>query len=116
MAVELLPERNCATCTARQKIQWGCEGDAKLPIELDGEEQTTCPRRPILDDPALYEELFWLYRSYAKGMLPEEGSILSQPAKLVQAISIMDLTLDGVNAHKRETEARNRARAARGGH
>lgn len=106
----MLPERNCAKCTASQKLQWGCDADAKLPLILDGEELKRCPRRPILEGPEFYGDLFWLYRSYQKGFLPEEGNLHSQPAALMEMFRIIDRTLDTCEQARREKEAKRKRR------
>lgn len=110
IAVELLPERNCGRCTAAQKVQWGCTADAKLPIELEGEKMLRCPRRPILDDPAFYGEVFGLYRNFQKGFLYDEGSLGSQPAVVVDCFQVLEQTLGLVDDYRQEQAAKKKAR------
>jgi hypothetical protein len=93
IAVELLPQRECSKCTANQKVQWGCDRDAKVVLKIDDEEMRRCPRRPILDDPDFYVEFFWLYQNYKRGVLPEDGGINSQPVKLVELFKVTDQAL-----------------------
>lgn len=90
LATILLPERDCATCTGPQKKQWGCNGGATLSLEFDGEVQDTCPRRPFFDNPQFYNDLFFLYTNYQRGILPEEGSLLSQPHRALVLLRKME--------------------------
>lgn len=111
LAVHLLPERDCATCTVHQMRNWGCEEDAESLIELDGEELNRCPRREFKEFPAYYGHLMWLYTQWQKGFLPEEGGLNSQPFRLVESIRIIDTAIGAVQAHEEEMERRKTARA-----
>jgi hypothetical protein len=71
----------------------------------------TCPRRPILDDPVFYGELFWSFRNFQKGHFYDEGATGSQPAALVDSFRVMEQTLDLIENHRREQDAKRRARA-----
>lgn len=75
---------------------------------------TTCPRRPILDEPRFYTELFGRYRAYQKGLFYDEGAIGSQPTLLVDCFEVMEQTLDLVETFRREQEAKKRARSKKG--
>jgi hypothetical protein len=70
----------------------------------------TCPRRPILDDPKFYNDVFGKYRAYQKGHLYDEGSLGSQPTLLLECFYIVDQTLDVVEDFRREQDAKKRKR------
>ncbi|QIG76091.1 hypothetical protein EVC24_070 [Rhizobium phage RHph_I4] len=109
-AVELLPELECSTCTLHQQKERGCTTDAPAPHELDGMVLTRCPRRPLLEDPEYFSELFWGHQQFQKGILPEEGGLLSQPGKLMQLYFVIDRTR---NLVERERERKRQAEMAR---
>jgi hypothetical protein len=109
----LLPEWDCKTCTSRQKELRGCVTEAERPLELDGEQLLRCPRRLALDEPKLLNEVFWFYKNYDRGILPEEGNLLSQPAKLMRMIAIVDEAKMAAQAEQRETEERRAQQRAR---
>jgi hypothetical protein len=100
----LLPERECTTCTARQKVLWGCNAPPVDRMELDGDVLDRCPRRPLLDNPSLFVDIFWLFRNYDRGILPEEGSLLSQPHKLVRIFEALDNAKNSANAEQMSRE------------
>jgi hypothetical protein len=97
------------------KQQYGCEGNAKLPVVLDGEEMTTCPRRPILDDPEFYGDLFGRFRRYQKGLFYDEGAVGSQPNLLIECLDEMEQTLGVVDEYRREQDAKKKRADARKG-
>lgn len=53
-------------------------------------------------------ELFWLYRRYDKGLLPEDGGLRSQPAKLMQVMKVMEAAFNKVD---QEIAAKERRKA-----
>jgi len=80
-------------------------------IMLDGEPLPRCPRRPILDEPEyfidLFEDLYW----FRKGFLPNEGTWLDQSERFVKSIHIFDRYVDkGSDEKKRLSDARERAK------
>jgi hypothetical protein len=105
----LLPEWECGTCTALQKQMRGCEEEATKPIELDGEPQLRCPRRPLLERPVYFDELFWLYSNYTSGILPEAGGLVNQPAKLMAMLRCLKSAKSAAEREKDERENRKRA-------
>lgn len=105
----LLPEWDCETCTAAQKVARGCEAPARQRLELDGEVVTRCPRRPLLDTPQWLDELFWLYSNYTKGILPDGGTLLTNPAKLVDAFRVLSGAIALAETERDERERRQRA-------
>jgi hypothetical protein len=58
------------------------------PLILDGVEDDTCPRRPMMDPEAsrAYGDLFRFASAYERGIPPEDGGIQSQPHRLMQLI------------------------------
>lgn len=114
MAGQLFPERDCAKCTDRHKKEWGCEGNAILPIVIDGEIENTCIRRPILDNPQWFNEVFTMYNMYKNGFLPDEGTYLAQTLSFLQIINIIDMTLaecDKIEEQDKQRKARNKRRS-----
>lgn len=104
----LLREYDCTTCTARQKVLRGCENEAERPVEMDGEKLLRCPKRPLLDKPKELGEIFWLYRNYERGILPEEGSLLSQPNRLMTLLAALESAKSRAEAEQMEDMARKR--------
>ena len=105
----LLEDWDCSTCTSFQKKNRGCTEDALKPIVMDDEELMRCPRRPLLDDPIWYDELFWLYGNYKSGILPEPGGLQAQPHKLMEAIRTLDRAQKAANGEKEEGDKRKAA-------
>lgn len=71
-------------------MRWGCERDAALPLTVDGEDIFRCPRRPILEEPVYFSAVFRAYGDYQRGILPENGGVLDQPARLLQSFRVID--------------------------
>lgn len=114
MASELFPERDCAKCTDRLKEEWGCNGDATLPITIDDEILYTCIRRPLLDRPGWFNEIFTMYKMYKNGFLPNEGSYLAQPPTFLQMVNIVDVTLsdcEDIEEEENKRKERNKRRS-----
>jgi len=88
--MQLLPDRDCSTCTALQKTERGCEKNAPLPVMLDGHELWRCPRRPIYEKPAYFASVFQAYRSYMRGYLPDPGSLEEQGYRYTIAMMVID--------------------------
>jgi hypothetical protein len=109
----LLPERDCAVCTSQQKKIWGCTEPSRQPLELDGELHFRCPRRPLLEEPQKWGRVFWLYRQFDRGMLPEEGALLSQPHKLMRYFEILEVSKSNAEAEQQKQERRKHGQQAR---
>ena len=88
----------------------GCNAIPEAPIVFDDEELTRCPRRPLLDNGTILSKTFFLYRNYDRGILPEEGALLSQPHKLLRMFATID---DAKNAATGEQMKRDEAQRAR---
>lgn len=109
LALGLLPEFQCHTCTAIQKQNRGCEEDAPIPYQIDGEDHARCPRRPIFEEPELWNDLLMSFHDYEAGRFPEDGGMQDQPYKYTNTMWIMA-------AAKSEAEdIKDRARKAQDG-
>lgn len=88
-----------------------------IPLLIDDELITRCPRRPFLDDPQWYNEILRSYRYAQEGMLTEPGTWLDQGAMLVAAFSILDVAVAEAR-EKQSDKKRGQARAVSqgGGH
>lgn len=116
----MLPERNCQTCTSVKKELWGCAKDAVEHVEIDGEVFKRCPRLPLLRNPELYSELFWLYSNYKRGILPDSGALYDQSAKYIFLMRYIESVLSECEAYKAEEitkkeEKQRRHNSATGG-
>jgi hypothetical protein len=105
----LQPEWDCATCTASQQATRGCEAPPSRPIVFREQELTRCPRRPLLEHTSSYDELFWLYQNYTRGILPYGQALYRNPHKLVQMFQIID---NAKSEARHEQEKRERKRQA----
>jgi hypothetical protein len=108
----LLPEWQCHTCTPVQKQTRGCNEDATSPLILDEEPQLRCPRRPLLDRPVYFDELFWLYSNFDNGILPEAGGLSRQPNKLMAAIRCLKSAKRAAEDERDAREKRKRSAQA----
>lgn len=109
LALVLLPEWQCDTCTALQKEHRGCTEDATRPTPMDGEKLLRCPRRILLDQPTLIHEVWWLYSRYVDGMLPEHGGLYDQPAKFLAVVRLLEDAKSAATSEKEQTDARRKA-------
>ncbi|WP_349621641.1 hypothetical protein [Azospirillum argentinense] len=80
---------------------------------IDGEQHFRCPRRPILEDPEGFREVFRVYRAYQKGFLPELGGLEAQAAKLTRALDLIEVTTTQCEEQRQAEDARKRARSGR---
>jgi hypothetical protein len=112
LAVYLLPERECHKCSASLKKQWGCSTDTMLPVLIDNEQLTRCPRRPFLENPLWYNAIFQSSAYQEKGMLTEPGTWLDQPAKLIQALQVVSQGASDAQDYKQAAEERRKRAAA----
>lgn len=115
LAVEL-SDLDCSTCTASQKIARGCTTKARAPEIIGGEEFHRCPRFPLLEDPDYFSDLFWGHQQFKKGILPEEGGLLSQPGKLMKLYFMIDRTRNFCEYEKVKQQKMDAARAAKAKH
>lgn len=91
LAGKLLPERQCHRCT--RQVEWGCERDAVIPLIFDGEEIKRCPKRPFLENPVYFNDLYMIHHWVGKGYLPDPGTYEDQGAKLPVLLYIIDAAL-----------------------
>lgn len=129
--MEFFTERQCTGCTATSKARWGCDATynwkdgevewveddktADEPIMLGREpvqeEWWQCPRRPILDDPYMFDFVLKSWGARERGFLPYPGAYLDQPAKLVQAWDAVDAGLaEARRMHDKKRKAMSRDR------
>lgn len=109
--MQLLPERDCRKCTALQKREWGCETDAPIPMILDGVELTRCPRRPIYENEMYVATVLNAYRTYMRGILPNEGSLEDQPFRYVALMTVVEMTVAEAQAELDRRAARKARKA-----
>ena len=129
VALELYPERDCATCLDPDnrngpalREEYGCnaklvtnsEGKeewvdrAALPVMIKGKEWWACPRRPLLDDPSFFWEVKAAHNHYKNGFLVDPGSINEQSHKLMSLIAIMSGAEEECREEKDRMESRTR--------
>ena len=82
-------------------------------MALDEVELVRCIRRPILEDPHFYTEVFRMYRAYKNGNFPEDGGLLSQPARLMILFSVVDGAITYCEEERESREKLKRKRAMR---
>ena len=109
--MELMPERECTTCTQMKKVEWGCEAPPRQELSIGGIILDRCPRRPVLDDPAYFGYVFWLYRQMQNGVTQEQGGLQDQPGRLLQSFRVIDSALNECSSIKDEQQAKKNARA-----
>jgi len=76
---------------------------------LDGEASSRCPRRPLLDEGEKWGRIFGFYSHVDKGILPEEGGLLSQPHRLLEYFSVIDRAKHEATEEHQERERRRAA-------
>lgn len=94
-------ELDCRKCGEADKKNYGCTGIPAIPTmwEFEGEYLTRCPVR------LLKRESLWFikyYHFYKQGYLANEGSIGHQPAKLLEAFTVIDAEIDKIRSDKAE--------------
>lgn len=86
-----MPQLNCLTCTAAQKLDRGCETDAKASWKDGNEYFKRCPRRFFLENAEEYQELLWSYVNFReRSLLPSAGGIDDQVGEWVQLMQVID--------------------------
>jgi len=86
-------------------------------MHFDGRELRRCPRRPYLDAPEWFNEVFRAYQWLQKGYFPSPGTWADQPAKLIDLVEVIDRANASADAHERkeaDEKARRQKRAAQG--
>lgn len=73
-------------------------------MDIDGETVFRCPRRPILENPRLWNEIFFLYSSYKQGFLPEAGGLNDQPSRLMEYLRHVDMMVSECEEERRRIE------------
>jgi hypothetical protein len=105
----LLPEWECTTCTDAQKQSRGCLSEPAQPVVFGGERLPRCPRRPLLDNPRGFDEVFWLYQNYGRGILPYGQALYDNPHKLVRMFKLIDAAKSEANAEQDRKERKREA-------
>ena len=113
LALRVLPERDCSDCPEADRKRWGCDSDTSFPLPFDGERVLRCPRRPFLDNPEWYNQLFEAYTWREKGFLPGPGTWRDQDHRFVIACGIIDKAHSDASDDERETQEAKAAQAAR---
>jgi len=81
----------------------GCNADAPYPIyELDGEPIMRCPLKLI--KPETYTYLRF-YGHYKQGFLPNEGGLLDQPLKYLQAMEVIHAAMNEMHIEEMRKNA-----------
>lgn len=102
----LLPEWDCVTCTPGQKVYRGCTTDSTGKTEFNKERLVRCPRRPWFVNPTYFNDIFWLYQNYKRGILPEGPILLSNPHYLVQCFRVIDNAISAAESDIEEERQR----------
>lgn len=99
MARGLLPDWDCARCTASLKRARGCGTEGKLSTMLGSERLTTCPLLFIRDNRHAFNVLMRYHTLAETGVLPEAGGWNDQANAFTQAMAYIS---GGVNEIERE--------------
>jgi len=93
--MELYPDFDCDNCSAQKKVDRGCEEETpyKYWKDLEGNEQNRCPRRPILENPRMFNTVIRAYNQYQAGYLPHSGGIQDQHCMFPILMGLMQSTL-----------------------
>lgn len=85
----LYPTRNCNTCTAEQKVMWGCDKDTTTPLFINEVEYKRCPLRLLLDEPEWTQRVLFFYRFYKDHEYPDAGTFYDQSARYLILMEIV---------------------------
>lgn len=107
MAVQVMDTGlDCRRCTNDQKIERGCEQDSPIPgfWKFDDFETSRCPVKLITKVSVKLLEAFLYFK---QGYLPNAGGWMDQPAKLFEALEVIETEIlkiqdkkDKENAHQ----------------
>lgn len=79
---------DCRKCTDAQKKVRGCIKKTSSPaFNLDGENLYRCPLKLITRQSLEYVRFYNFYRD---GYLPDDGGIMDQPGKFLDAVGIIE--------------------------
>ena len=78
---------DCHKCTEQVKEFRGCYGKPKQPFIFDGKELDRCPLKLLTPETYFYISM---HNYFEKGFLPYSGTILQQPAKMLDAFNVID--------------------------
>jgi hypothetical protein len=88
-----LPERNCDTCTIRQKERYGCTEDIK-EFDFFGDKLKRCPRRPHLEMPLIIGEALKHFTWYRDGHLPSPGTWMDQTPAYQRFMEVLKVAVN----------------------
>lgn len=98
MAIEIgFSGLDCQHCTEQLKKHRGCNSKPLQPYLLDGKELPRCPIKMITP---FTNFCIKYYQYFQKGFLPFEGTIMHQPAKLMEAFDIIERETDRLKEEK----------------
>lgn len=86
---------NCRSCLKGRKTVCEFEVPGQEVWELNGKRYTGCPFRIVTRQSAGYLKAFMFYKN---GYLPNPGTWLDQPAKLLDALEIIEKELRDMEA------------------
>lgn len=89
MAVFLPKGLDCQTCTDQQKMIRGCTEDSPNGWLIGDTEVKRCPISLLTADTIAYLKLYRMAERF--GRFPYEGGIATQPAKLMDIFSYIDI-------------------------
>ena len=99
-------ELDCRRCSDTQKEWRGCTKPSQVPqFELDGETIDRCPLKLIERQSAEYIKF---YNFMEKGFLPNPGGILSQGAKFLDVITVINMELNKIRELEKESKLGSR--------
>lgn len=86
---------DCRKCTAAERADHGFSRPSPVPNrwEFDGEALDRCPVSLVSFQSALCLKYFTYYR---RGFLVNEGTIAAQPAKLLEAFSVIEHEIEAI--------------------
>lgn len=86
---------DCRKCTPAERIDHGFSAPSPVPNrwEFDGEPLARCPVSQVSYQSAQYLKYFSFYR---KGFLANEGTIACQPAKLLDAFTVIENEIETI--------------------
>lgn len=100
-------------CDAVKRIDGTWENPASVPLQLDGEDQFACPRRPVKDDPLYFKRLMFFYGLYQKGTLPDSGGVMDQSERGLTLLRLVENIESEAEKELRERQQKKAARAKR---
>lgn len=87
---------DCRSCTEDEREHNGCLKDSPVEDvwELDGEVSRRCPVTLVTPESVEYIRA---YNFFQKGYLPNPGGWMDQPAKLIEAIELIETQVQRID-------------------